>query len=371
MLILAIALILSFIPAVGEAQRDEGPKIVWGDDIKFEVPGTAAGISMPTLRLLNKPVERGEFTNTSNRILRKLLKRENVKITEDRIGEDKEFTAWIDKEDPSSLIWQNNKNGNLFFSNQKTNFLHMTKVSLPEGERAMSLATSFMKDLAILPADFENAELLHVGGMFSQDLRDGKTTAKVQHLVSLQWGRVLNGFPVQGPGSKIVVELGNGGEVVSLSKKWNPVQTGPLMIRPELKIREPLHPEMKMEEGQRRIEEERKIDPGMLQIKPILSEYLNAEEVKKLILNELAEEHKTAELVEIHSVRLVYYDRSGNYIQPAYAVEMFVMGKGFEFQYLYHVAALRNPPEPIYPIVKVMMPEVMDIQQTLDNSGTD
>ena len=359
-LVTVVALILGVAPQSGTAQRMASPKVEWGKDIKIE---PAEGFA--SHRLINKPVERGDFYSFSNKVLKKITGK-NFKLKDEQIGWSGDFHAWVDKGDPSSLIMQDAINGNLSFSNKMTEFVSMEKVSLPGQEKAQEIAINFLKDLELLPSDFEkNGILLHAGGLFAQDLVDGQLTEKVQKLITLQYGRELNGIPVQGPGSKLVVEIGHGGEIVTVNKKWNP-----MMLK--LKVMEPLKPGLRV------------IEPGKFEIKPgsqttpwapaikldpthrerfSLAPHFTPDEVKGLINRSIPTIWTTADRILINDVNLVYYDRSGGFIQPAYAVEMTIFVGEESFQYLHHFSALRNPPEAIYPKVYTEPPKVFDEKQ--------
>jgi hypothetical protein len=356
----AIALILSFIPRSGEAQRIRGPAMEWARDIK--IPPVEG---MQAIRLINKPVERGEFSSFANKVLQKVLGEPNLKIGDERIGWADDYLAWINRDDPSSLIMQDAVNGNLSFSNRMTKFVSMENPSLPKDGEAQELALAFIKDLGLMPGDFEtNAVLLHVGGLFSQDLENGEPGETVQKLITLHWGREVNGIPVQGPGSKLVLQIGHNGEVVGFNKKWNPMMLKMQVFQPEFTLHaiEPIRPSLKPTEGGSSAGRSSfSKEESKEATKP--AEFYSPEEVKDVISKVLQSEWASAELIEIRNVSLVYYDRSGDYIQPAYAVEAIIHAGGEKFNYLHHVAAMRQPPEPIYLQVYTEPPRLVEKKQ--------
>jgi hypothetical protein len=249
-------------------------------------------------------------------------------------------------------------NGNLFFSNRMTDFVSRSKVSLPSASEAERIAVDFLKEMAMLPDDFEkSAKLLHVGGMFSADLQSGRATGKVQKLITLHFGREINGVSVQGPGSKIIVEIGDGGNIVTFNKKWNPTMLKLELIQPISPIRptERIMPGIRPTEG--------RTGTGKEDSKQASSAFYTPDEMKELIQKTLQSEWTTADLIKINNVKLVYYDRSGSFIQPAYAIEAVITVGEEKFNYLHHISALRQPPEAIYPEVYTEAPRAIEKKQ--------
>ncbi len=356
----AVAFILSVTPQLGTAQRISGPKIEWGKDIKIEDSD-----KLTSFELSHKVLGRSEFFGFSNKVLKKVTGK-NIKIGENDIGADDKIMAWIDKGDPSSLIIQDAFNGNISFSNRMTEFASMKKVTLPDQGQGQELAMNFIREMELLPADFStNGQLLHVGGLFAQDLENGELSEISQKLITFHFGRELNGIPVMGGGSKLIVQVGHQGAIVTLNKKWSPVKLKLLQLQP-------LKPGIRV------------LDPGKFQIKPgekttpwvpaikldpthreifKLSPNFKPDEVRNLINRTLPTVWGNCDKILINNVRLVYYDRSASFIQPAYAIEMTVFTGKESFEDLYFVSALRKAPESIYPISYAQIPKIMDKQQ--------
>jgi hypothetical protein len=124
LLFLAVFLILSLVPRTGEAQQTTGARIIWNPDIKIE-----PAKDMNALQLVNNKVDQAAFTNRADSILRKLLGKTGVAITRERIGTADNMLAWIDKDDPSSMIMQDTRNGNLFFSNRMNRYTSLDNVT--------------------------------------------------------------------------------------------------------------------------------------------------------------------------------------------------------------------------------------------------
>lgn len=97
-----------------------------------------------------------------------------------------------------------------------------TTQGLPAKDRAADVAKRHLTDLGLMPADEKQLVVKHVGGVKQMDLGpDGKPTGEHDKLVTVFFGRQIDGIDVGGPGSKIVVDLGANGELVSVSRRWS------------------------------------------------------------------------------------------------------------------------------------------------------
>lgn len=355
----AVAFILSVTPQLGTAQKMSGPKIEWSKDIKIEPSG-----KLTSFELSHKVLGRSGFFDFSNKILKKVTGKE-INIKENDIGADDKIMAWIDKGDPSSLIIQDAFNGNISFSNRMTEFASMKKVTLPDQGQAQELALNFFRELELLPADFStNGQLLHVGGLFSQDLENDRLSEISQKLITFYFGRELNGIPVMGGGSKLIVQIGHEGAIVTLNKKWSPVKLKMLKLQPQKPGIRMLDPKFQIKPGGKSAPwvPAIKLDPTHREL-VTQSPNFSPDEVRNLINRTLPKVWGGCDKILINNVSLVYHDRSANFIQPAYAVEMTVFTGKESFQDLYFIPALRNPPEPLYPISYAQVPKIMDTKQ--------
>jgi len=366
LLAITALLILGLAPRWGSAQGGGGPEVKWAADIK--IPSAQ---DLGVQKLIAKPLAQKDFVALSNKIVNRvesnanLRKAVNLKVT-------KSFTnrlAWVDNVDPSNFITQDSNSGDLLFQNQLRRYVGMAKVQVPTQQEAMNKTMKFLEDVNLLPLDFKtNAKLVHAGGLFGQDFQDGVAGEKSQKLVILNYGRELNGIAVQGPGSKLIAQLGDQGQIVSIERKWNsiaptlggsvkmyiptpePPAKGQLGSAPGTSQLPGTAKEIERRGG---ILERRTIDTGMLKLR---TEYLTDSEVKNQINKDILSDWNTANFVEVNSIDLVYYDRAGNFIQPAYAVALTIHWGEDTLNFLYHVAALRNPPESIYEVVQSTNP---------------
>ncbi len=93
---------------------------------------------------------------------------------------------------------------------------------LPGSDAAADVAKRHLTELGLMPADQTQLVVRHVGGVRQQDLgQDGKPTAEHDKLVTVYFGRKIDGIDVGGPGSHIIVDLGANGELVNVSRRWS------------------------------------------------------------------------------------------------------------------------------------------------------
>ena len=91
---------------------------------------------------------------------------------------------------------------------------------LPAKGEAISLAEHFLNDNKLSPRNKNELKVVNVGGLRSSSVIDGKRAGPIiDKLVTVRYGRVIDNLPVVGPGSKIVVNLGNNGEVMGVIRQ--------------------------------------------------------------------------------------------------------------------------------------------------------
>ena len=91
---------------------------------------------------------------------------------------------------------------------------------LPDRADAPKLAEIHLEALALLPEDFKaEMTLLHVGGVGMATISEDGFVADYEKLVTVFYGRTLDGLPVKGA-SRIAVRMGINGELVGLVRNW-------------------------------------------------------------------------------------------------------------------------------------------------------
>ena len=370
LLMLTVALIIGFAPRSGDAQETGKVTVEWGSDIN--IPPAADVKKMEARRLVNKAVGETEFVQLSNKVLQKSIQR-RATIDKDRVERVGDNLAWRDKSDPSSFIMQDSVNGHLVFSNQVTKFVAMDQVNLPTKTNAINIAKTFVKDLNLAPTDFESkGELLNTSGLYTLEVdKNGIIGEETQKLITLSFGRKLDGFQVNGGGSKLVLDIGHEGKVVNLEKKWNAIQTRPLLMETaELKIRKFNVLEKKsgmMAPIKLRPIEREKLELGEI-ARPglLLTKHVTGNEVKNRIIKMLQDEWTTPDLIKVNSIELVYFDRGGSWIQPAYAFQADIFWGDDVAHYLFHIPALRNAPEAIIADLFIDQPHLFKATQEIE-----
>lgn len=233
--------------------------------------------------------------------------------TESREGvfsedENRDMSYADDKQD--IYFYQDAANGNLSFSRGFQKYLGAYSPSLPKPDEAEKLSMSFLRSNGMLPANQKEFKLVHSGGIRADAGPNGEVIDK---MLTLNYGRNLDGIPVMGSGSKIVVNIGDKGEVTGLVHKWREVEASKRTAVMESEIH---------------------------------SEKEATEMFKRLVAQEYG---KDAD-VKFEEIKLVYYDGDGKFIQPAYGAKMTVKvvldaNNTTEMPYMTFLPALKKSPE--------------------------
>lgn len=128
------------------------------------------------------------------------------------------------------------RNGVLAFSKAKAYFDPMVDTrNLPDAADADRLSRKQLSDLGLLPENENELVVAHIGGVNTamSNPATGETTT-FKNLVTVTYGREINGLPVVGH-SKMVAQLGQNGEIASVIKKWTRVGAGTKIAKSELK----------------------------------------------------------------------------------------------------------------------------------------
>lgn len=127
--------------------------------------------------------------------------------------------------DENDSFEQNLATGDIRFRRNMSRYLGDFAPKLPSGEEAQQIALRFLKENDLLPRDPGQLNLAHTGGLRATSVLDGdKPGPIIDKLVTLSYSRVIDGLPVLGPGSKMVLDIGEGGEVVGLVRHWREIE---------------------------------------------------------------------------------------------------------------------------------------------------
>jgi len=95
---------------------------------------------------------------------------------------------------------------------------------LPTGADAVDRALQHLAATDLLPANQSELFVQHVGGIRMGALDESGETTEYTKLTSVHFGRRIAGIPVGGPGSKIIVHLGEYGRLVGVTRRWTELE---------------------------------------------------------------------------------------------------------------------------------------------------
>ena len=185
---------------------------------------------------------------------------------------------------------------------------------LPEREKAVRLAEEFLDKNGLLPRNMDELKMVHLGGLRSSNVVDGKKTGPiVDEMITVTYGRRIDSLPVIGPGSKIILKVGDKGEVVGLVRRWR-----------ELGTREAVKEE----------------------------EVISLQQAEELAKRQIRTEYGEGASYKILGVGKAYYDNNGKILQPVYVFETSINLQSKDervkpFNYLCVIPMLRHSPEPL------------------------
>ncbi len=184
---------------------------------------------------------------------------------------------------------------------------------LPPADQAERLAYYFLKANDLFPANPAELKLAHLGGLRAASVINGEQAgAVIDKAVTLTFQREIQGIPVIGPGSKIVVELGDQGEVLGVIRQW------------------------------------RELLPDARPIEP--DEMYPLDEAARLAQDEIKKEFGEQSRTEFLANHVAYFDNMGKLLQPVYAFQVRVTlpdDRAQAFDYVRIIPMMRNTPEAI------------------------
>ncbi|NTU58652.1 MAG: hypothetical protein HGB00_07005 [Chlorobiaceae bacterium] len=138
-------------------------------------------------------------------------------------------------EDPSAVFDIDPTTGSFLLNYGFKKYTHeFSTLNLPSASQAPELARKHLAETGFLPANEREMVVGHVGGLNLGVTKYGRSTGDYKKLVTVQYNRVLEGLPVQGPGSRIIVHLGEDGALAGLIRNW-PDVTAKAIAKSELK----------------------------------------------------------------------------------------------------------------------------------------
>ncbi len=113
------------------------------------------------------------------------------------------------------------KSGRLaFIDNSRWNMINGKDIPghLPTDAEAVKLASEYLTKSDLMPEDAVLSRVYHPQVLALDS--NGKTTSIPYEAIQVSFKRSIDGLPVVGAGSKLSVEIGNGGDVIQMYKLW-------------------------------------------------------------------------------------------------------------------------------------------------------
>lgn len=151
----------------------------------------------------------------------KLFKAAKLNDSAALVDDKSNHMIYVSKKDPSAHFRIDKMTGDLSFNKGLQQYLGDGAITgLPTKDQAAELAKRHLTNLGLMPEKQGEMVVRHIGGLKQVDVTaDGKATER-DRLVTVHFGRQIDGIDVGGPGSKIVVDLGANGELVGLTRRW-------------------------------------------------------------------------------------------------------------------------------------------------------
>lgn len=258
----------------------------------------------------------------------------NQPTTDLFVSKEDNIAYFVSPADVNTTLEQDLNNGNIAFSKLTQAYLGDLKPQLPSGQDAVRIGEKFLKEKGLFPKNAGELKLVHTGGVRAQ-------TAKgpiIDKMVTLTYARVVDSMQVIGAGSKIVVNIGDKGDVVGLIRRWRELNTG----------------------GRKEVKAE---------------EMISQEEATALAKRQIAQEFGEKAGYDFKEIRKSYYDNNGGILQPVYVFETVVTLRSQDkiqippVSYLCVIPLLKQSPEPLN--LTKTDPRAKELIKNIDRAGID
>ncbi|HMY39079.1 MAG TPA: hypothetical protein PK011_07135, partial [Marinagarivorans sp.] len=223
-------------------------------------------------------------------------------------ADDDNTVRFVSDKDVNTTFEQNLATGDLRFQRNFSAYLGDFKPTLPTSDEAIKIAQTFLAANGLQAANERELTVAHVGGLRASSMIGDKPGPVIDKLVTVNFARQVNDLPVIGPGSKMVVNIGNKGEIIGVIRHW------------------------------RELAGSKKVSGA---------DTYSIDEAKRIALAQMSKEFGSTSDFEILQSKIAYYDNNGVYLQPVYAFETRVVNHelGDTFNYVSVVPAIINAPE--------------------------
>ena len=232
------------------------------------------------------------------------------------VSTDENIAYFVADEDLNITFEQDLNNGNFEFSKITKAYLDNDALKLPSEQEAIRIAQDFLKTNGIAAKNGGEIRLVHSGGIRSQSIANGKQAGPIiDKVCTLTYGRIIDSLPVIGAGSKIVIQIGDKGQILGVTRRWRELQGA---TKKEIKA----------------------------------EEMIDVKEANELAKRQIASEFGANATFEVTGTQKSYYDGNGNILQPVWAFNTVVNLNGQDksiqpIKYLCIISMLKNSPEPI------------------------
>lgn len=231
--------------------------------------------------------------------------------------------VFVQDDDPTAIFTEDQQDGSLQFSKGLKRYMGDFKPALPTEDALESIATKFLTENDLMPTNKAEMVLAHKGGLkAAKAAPDGKGAAtEIDKMKTITYARTIDGVPVIGPGSKIIVNIGDKGEVTGVTHRWREIEASPSGKKAVPAA------EMKVESQAK-------------------------QEFLKKMQNEWGKNAK----VNIKESKMAYYDSNDGYMQPVFVYNTSITPdaaftkdqKSADQQYLGIIPAMKNAPEVMF-----------------------
>jgi hypothetical protein len=227
---------------------------------------------------------------------------------------DENTVYYTSKDDVTETFENDLNNGNFTFNRSMQKYAGTNAPELPGKDEALRLAEEFLSKNGLSPRNKSEMTMVHFGGVRAEAVIDGKKAGPIiDKLLTVTYGRRVDDVPVIGPGSKVVVNIGNKGEVMGAIYRWRELNAG---------------------------------SKKQVQPEEMISQQEAEEQAKRQIITEYGE----GTSYKILGSGRGYYDNNGKILQPVYTFEVGITMRDQKvrpFNYLCVIQTLRNSPEPL------------------------
>lgn len=246
------------------------------------------------------------------------LANQSLKINGLKAARQGSFLRINNNEDPTQVFEQNN-DGSIRFNKSLKKYADAFKPNLPNEQQVDNIAREYLKANNLLPDNLSEIKVGHIGGLRASKAGTNETIDKMR---TITYNREIDGIPVVGPGSKIIVNVGDNNEITGLIHRWKGVDKGATSKR-SLKVTE------------------------------LRGEQDAKNELTKRVKADWGQNAK----VRIEDSKIAYFDSNDGFIQPVYVFESKITpdanfdpeGKNPEDQaYLGFVPVMKQAAESIY-----------------------